>query len=133
MVDDILNSMLLKIKEGKDEKWISSYADIDKMDSLIHLLKKKRTNDIFEYVENKIKDDFSKIEVEPIGESLKEELEKLKHQYDEELERDRDGWKDFEIKDWRNKWDVEDYIKEVDETWCTPDIMLYAYEKMKCC
>lgn len=65
--------------------------------------------------------------------SLDEEIEKIRKVPFEDLERKRDGWSDFEVKDWRNEWEVKTYLEECDESWITPDIMLRAYEMMRNC
>lgn len=65
--------------------------------------------------------------------SLDEEMEKIRKSPIEELERIRDGWSDFELEDWRNKIEVNNYLEECDESWITPDIMLKAYEMMQNC
>lgn len=65
--------------------------------------------------------------------SLDEEIEKIRKVPFEDLERMRDGWSDFEVKDWCNEWEVKAYLEECDESWITPDIMLRAYEMMQNC
>ena len=62
--------------------------------------------------------------------TISEELDKLKHRYDDELEKNKnrylvdDGW-------WNP--DRDTYLEDVDESWCTPDIKLKAYEMMQHC
>lgn len=110
----------------------------------------------FEDIENKIKEHFSQEgtqedgcdgewEVlfrwyephtfEPIEQVVKiphgtisEELDKLKHRYDDELEKNKNR---FLVDDGRWNPDRDIYLEDVDESWCTPDIKLKAHEMMK--